>query len=279
MLQSELEDLIRKVQHNCCETQTLEVKAAFQGAPKIYDTLSSFSNQSEGGLIIFGLDESANFEIVGVYDPQDLQKRIGEMGLEMEPIVRPATTVHTFEDGKSVVAAEIPPLDLSERPCFKRAAGRLRGSYVRVGDSDQRMIEYEVYAFEAYRKRIRVDQRQISIVGPDVLDPSLVQTFVERRTRNRPNISASGSAQMMELLGITRNGAPTLMSLLMFGRFPQVPFPELSIEASRVPGTEIGEVDADGSRFVSSRRIEAHCRKCSTALWTSSPQTCAWRSG
>lgn len=45
---------------------------------KIYDTLSSFSNQDDGGVIVFGVDESQDFEECGVYDAQDLQKHITE---------------------------------------------------------------------------------------------------------------------------------------------------------------------------------------------------------
>jgi len=34
------------------------LKAAFKGCPeKLYDTLSSFSNQDDGGIILFGIDK------------------------------------------------------------------------------------------------------------------------------------------------------------------------------------------------------------------------------
>lgn len=53
------------------ETQTIELKAAAQGCPtRLFDTLSSFSNQDEGGIIIFGVDEADNYAIKGVYDAQ-----------------------------------------------------------------------------------------------------------------------------------------------------------------------------------------------------------------
>ena len=58
------------------ETQTIELKKAAQGCPtKLFDTLSSFSNQDEGGIIIFGVDELNDYEITGVYDAGDLQKK------------------------------------------------------------------------------------------------------------------------------------------------------------------------------------------------------------
>ena len=54
----ELENLITHTQALKAETQTLELKAAAQGCPsRLYDTLSSFSNQDEGGILLFGIDE------------------------------------------------------------------------------------------------------------------------------------------------------------------------------------------------------------------------------
>lgn len=77
-----------------CETQILELKSAEKGCPKrLYDSLSSFSNQDEGGVIIFGVDEEHDYKEVGVYDPQDIQKKINEQCLQMEPVVRPLLTV------------------------------------------------------------------------------------------------------------------------------------------------------------------------------------------
>lgn len=58
------------------ETQTIELKTANKGCPtRLFDTLSSFSNQDEGGIIIFGIDEDDDYAVKGVYDPQDLQKK------------------------------------------------------------------------------------------------------------------------------------------------------------------------------------------------------------
>lgn len=76
MTTEELYEKLELLQNLKCETSTLEVKSAGNGCPKrLYDTLSSFSNQDEGGIIIFGVDESQNFKELGVYNPQDLQKK------------------------------------------------------------------------------------------------------------------------------------------------------------------------------------------------------------
>lgn len=76
MLSIELNDIIKRILDTKAESQTIEIKAAHVGTPKrLYDTLSSFSNQDGGGIIIFGLDEAQEFKPVGVYDLQDLQKK------------------------------------------------------------------------------------------------------------------------------------------------------------------------------------------------------------
>ena len=79
MIENELRELIEKVQRRGCEGQTLEIKSAHKGCPeRLYDTISAFANQDDGGVLLFGLDEKAHFAKVGVYDAQDLQKKVTE---------------------------------------------------------------------------------------------------------------------------------------------------------------------------------------------------------
>ena len=90
----DLRKLVDKIQHLQCEMQTIELKAAKKGCPtRLYNTLSSFSNQDEGGIIIFGLDEKHDYAAVGVYDPQDLQKKVTEQCKQMSPAVRALFTI------------------------------------------------------------------------------------------------------------------------------------------------------------------------------------------
>jgi hypothetical protein len=50
-----------------------------------------------GGIIVFGIDEDSGYKVVGVYDAQDLQKKVVEQSLQMEPVVRPLFTVARVE--------------------------------------------------------------------------------------------------------------------------------------------------------------------------------------
>ncbi len=256
MVEKELKNLIQQIQTRGCEEQTTEVKSAHGGCPeKLYDTISSFSNQNSGGVFVFGLDERIGFAKVGVYDAQDLQKKVMEYCEQMTPVVRPVFTVYN-EDGMNFVSAEIPPIDITERPCFKTARGRLQGSYIRVGDADKPMTEYEVYSYEAYRRKYRDDIREAEEVSVESLDMTKIEAYLALKRSERPNLAALSKEQQYEMTGIMRGGKFTLMAVLLFGLYPQAFYPQLSIIATVVPGREMGTLDTAGNRFWDSKRIE-----------------------
>ena len=256
MLSEELVQLIQSLRQQKAESRTIEVKAAHDGCPqKLYGTLSSFSNQDSGGVILFGLDEAKEFAPVGVYDPQDLQKKVTEQCQQMEPPVR---AVFTFAevDGLPVCAAEIPAVDLSERPCYYKGTGSLKGSFVRVGDADLPMTDYELYSYEAFRRRLHDDERPVERATLQMLDQNQLHRYLSQKRFERPGFSQLSEAQAYEMLNITRGGALTLAAVMTFGLYPQGFFPQLAITAVVVPGTRIGDVDAGRARFIDNKRIE-----------------------
>ena len=256
MLTEELKELANRVCKQKAEEQTIEVKAAHFDCPKrLYDTLSSFSNQDSGGVIIFGIDETAGFELVGVYDPQDLQKKVMEQCQQMEPPVRAVFTLAEI-DGNTVCSAEIPSIDLSERPCYYRGAGRTKGAYIRVGDADCPLTDYELYSYEAFRKHLHDDERPVDRATMNLLDLDSLQEYISQRSADRPGFALLDSDTAYEMMNITRNGVPTLAAVMNFGIYPQGFFPQLGITAIVVPGAEIGDVDHEGARFIDNKRIE-----------------------
>lgn len=256
MLYEELIDLANVTIKQKAEGQTLEVKAAHVDCPKrLYDTLSSFSNQDSGGIILFGLNEQMGFAPVGVYDLQDLQKKVTEQCNQMEPHVRAVFTTAEF-NGVSICAVEIPGLDLSERPCYYRGAGRVDGAYVRVGDADLKMTDYELYSFEAFRKHLHDDERPIGRASLSMLDADMLNDYVRKKRIERPKFARLNDEQAYEMLQLTKDGIPTLAAIMNFGLYPQGYLPQLAITAVVVPGTQIGEVADDDARFTDNKRIE-----------------------
>lgn len=258
MTVEELMEKLELIQKIKCETSTLEIKSAEQGCPqRLYDTLSSFSNQDDGGIIIFGVDEKQGYKEVGVYDPQDIQKKINEQCLQMEPVVRPLLTVLEKND-KFFVSAEIPGADITDRPVFYQGKGRVKGSYTRVGDSDEPMTEYEVYSYEAYRKKYQDDIRAIDRVSFASLDQDLLERYIELLKKGKPRLAAISNDEIYELMSIKRDNRITLSAVMNFCPYPQAYFPQLCIIATVVPGTEVGTVGDQGERFTDNQRIEGN---------------------
>lgn len=256
MIKDALVDLVTEICAKKSETQNIEVKSANKGCPKrLYDTLSSFSNQDNGGIIVFGIDEEQGFIPVGVYDLHDLQKKVTEQCKEMEPPVRAIFTIAEYE-GKNVCAAEIPGLDITERPCYYKGVGRLKGSYIRVGDADLQMTDYELYSYEAYRHHSHDDIRPVPDAAMEFIDQTKLQGYLFRMREERPKFSSFSDEQAMEMLAITKNNELTLAAVLNFGIYPQGYFPQLAITAVVVKGKEIGWQEENKERFVNNKRID-----------------------
>ena len=256
MLEEELEKLAIRVTIQKAESQTIELKSAHQGCPtRLYDSLSSFSNQNEGGVILFGIDEKDDFSIKGVYDAQDLQKKVAEQCKQMEPPVRALFTVCDI-DGKKIVSAEIPGVDVDLRPVFYKGVGRIKGSYIRVGESDEPMSEYEIYSYEAFRKRIRDELRTVDDEKFSLINNERISHYLNEIKKEKDNLAKSVSDDdILELMGITKGGKPTLAGLMCFSIYPQAYYPQLCITAVALPGTEQGISGINDERFIDNKRI------------------------
>ncbi len=256
MLPVELEQLVRDIVRQRCERQNIELKRAAKGTPeRLYDTLSSFSNQTGGGIILFGIDEKNNFALTGVYDAQDLQTQITNQALQMQPVVRPLFTVAEI-DGKTIVSAEISECDLFEKPCFYQGAGRMRGAYVRVGDADLPMTEYEIYSYEVFKRKIQDELRVVERADSEDFSSDTLDEYFIHVKKKKPNLASQPKEKILKLQGLLDNQKPTVAGMMLLGEYPQAYFPQLSIIAMVVDGTEIGQLGEQGERFIDDQRIE-----------------------
>lgn len=255
MLEIELIEIIRSLRVQKCESNYIELKAAKAGCPKLFATFSSFSNQQGGGKIIFGIDETDGYTVCGVYNAADLQKKIMEQSLQMEPPVRPLCTTVEIE-GKSVVCAEIQEIDNFSKPCFYKGSGRLKGSYIRVADGDRLMTEYEVYSFEAFKKKIQDELRIAERAEADDLSTQYFQKYLFEVREKKPNLSGLSDEKICRLQGFTVDSKPTLAGVMLFSDYPQAFYPQLCITAVSVPGTQLSATGSVGERFIDNKRID-----------------------
>ncbi len=242
------------------ETDMIEAKTALLGFPKkCYDTFSSFSNRY-GGIIIFGLNESENFKTEGVYDVNDLQKQITNLCSDvMEPVIRSDIISFEFE-GKNILAVKIEEIPQSQKPCYYKPAGIKNGSYTRVGDRDDRMTDYELYALQSYNGHVFDDIRPNKKASVSDLNSEDLNLYIEKIKNSKPNFSKNSFSKCLSLCGITTSNKdevyPTLAGTMIFGDYPQSYYPQLFVACARIPGIILGDTGDLGERFIDNKRVE-----------------------
>lgn len=263
MTRDELLQLIADVQQHKSETDAIEVKTARGGTPKrAYEALSAFANHLGGGVILCGLDEERGFEVVGVGDAHRLQEDISSLAADsMEPALRPTLAVELIE-GKTVVAVAIPEILPEQKPCYYKTAGLQGGSYIRVGNSNRRMTDYEIFGYVSSRKQSKFDEEIVEGATIDDLDRAKLENYVAqlRRIRSRTPYTNKPLEQVLvqrrivrEIGGVLR---PTLAGLLVFGTYPQEYEPQLVITFLQFYGTTETEKTPRGARFLDNRKFE-----------------------
>jgi len=262
MTRDDLLELIADVQQLQSELDDIEVKAAQGGTPqRLYEPLSAFANRN-GGAILFGLDESRNFEIVGVGNAQRLQEEISHLAAaEMEPALRPEFTVEDI-NGKTVVAAEIFDLPPEQKPCFYRPAGLQKGCYIRVGNTNRQMTDYEIFGYVSARLQPTFDEEPVRDAILDDLDRMKLEDYLSQLRRARPQADYLNMPfdQVLAQLRIVREvdgvARPTLAGMLMFGKYPQSFEPQMVITFLQYFGTTETEETPRGERFLDNRKFE-----------------------
>ena len=260
MTEKEVIDAIKYMQKYQTETDKIEAKTAEVNFPKkCYDTISGFANKY-GGIIIFGINEHNNFIEQNVYDINDLQKQITALCTNsMEPKVRPEFLPITYKS-KKLLAVRINEIPQNKKPCYYKNAGMHKGSYIRIGDSDEPMTDYEIYSLQSYKDGIQEDLRPIKRATIEDLDKVKINLYLEKSKKDKPNFAKFSNEKILKLSGIIENSTgtvyPTLSGIMMFGEYPQAYLPQLFVACVVVPGTKLGDVGEMGQRFDDNKRVE-----------------------
>lgn len=256
MQEKELINLVNNIISLETETKNIEFKKAKDGVPEnLYDTFSSFSNTS-GGIIIFGVDEKNNYNISGISHPDILQKKVAEQSLLMEPKIRPIITICEYK-GKIIASAEIPELDVFNKPCYYSGKGKMKGSYIRVGDADLPMTDYEIYSFDAFKYKTEDELRCKERIDSDIFNDIAINAYLDKLLSLKPNLVNLDKNTILKMNGIIdKNNCPTICGIMNFGKYPQIFSPNLDIVAVKCACNEYGVADNNEVRFLDNKRLD-----------------------
>ncbi|MDQ3540395.1 MAG: putative DNA binding domain-containing protein [Chloroflexota bacterium] len=268
MAAEDVAELIAELHRLGTETAYIETKDARGGTPKpkIREALSAFANTSGGGVIVLGIAENAEFDIVGVGDVQQVQTDIMNISTnEMEPPLRPE--IQPVEiDGKPVIAVFVSEIAPAQKPCYYRRDGIGNGAFVRVGASNRKMTDYEIFSFQSSAHQQADDQQCVSDAVVADLDQDALEAYVTLLRRQRPRAVENGASRVKILLNLNivrlvdDQPRPTLAGLLTFGRYPQRFLPQLRItfvqHPDRFTAVEGSSVTGSTARFVDNRDFD-----------------------
>ncbi len=258
----QVQELIEGLQTRRLELCDVEAKTAASELPRLHESLSALSNQRGGGVILLGVDENKGFAVTGVQDVAKMQADIVSLAADsMEPPIRVEPSVTRF-GGQIVLAAEVPECDPARKPCYVKTAGLYKGSYVRVGASNRRMSDYEIYLCISARKQPRNDVEPVREASLDDLEHTLVDEYVALRHKAMPRLHLQEMPRGRQLttlrIAVEQDGLvyPTLAGVLMFGKYPQQFFPSLVVTFLRFAGTDETTPGPHGERFLDNRKFE-----------------------
>ena len=127
------------------EWNDVEFKKAQRGVPEAaLETVSAFSN-TEGGWLIFGVQDSAgSFEIVGVLEVDKVQNdflSVLRSGQKLNRVIAVNERL-IEEEGKALLVFRIPEARRQEKPIYLK--GDIRKSFIRRGAGDEQCTPAEI---------------------------------------------------------------------------------------------------------------------------------------
>jgi ATP-dependent DNA helicase RecG len=122
---------------------------------------------------------------VGVYNLDDLRKKVREAAAQMVPPLRLTFTSVKYK-GAIILCVEIPECPVELKPCYYKPAGLHGGSYIRVSDGDCKMNDYEIYMFKSGRSQATDDMQPVVRAKPKDLDEKAIEKYILKFQEKRP---------------------------------------------------------------------------------------------
>lgn len=245
MQDQDLSLIITRLREQHTDDEHIEVKASAQQLSNdVWKSVSAFAN-TEGGIVVLGLDENNDFKPVRNFAiDKVINQFIDGMGdgnpngarVKQPPVYHIQRL--SFE-GSPVAVIEIEQLETTQKPCYIKGRGIVGGSYKRIDDKDIKLSPTEIYSYNNFLTPSKADRRAIEAATVDDLLTEAVDNFIEHEKSSKALRGATTKKEMMTRLNIlNEKGQVTFAGLLVFGNYPQQFFPKLVVDVAMHPGIQ-----------------------------------------
>ena len=275
-------ELLREL-NEADEGRRIEAKRASQIGKSVMETVSAFSNTPGlgGGYLLLGVTRDqgdlfgAQYVVEGVPDPDKVSADLATQCASMlSERVRPEIQREEITPGRVLVSAFIPEAAADRKPIYIESRGLNKGTYLRVGTTDQRCDDHDLARLFQARSTRAFDGRLLD--GTTEADASELALANYRRARKERDASAPEldyeDARLLRSLRVVQQDDRgvyrfTVAGLLLFGTqealadaFPMVRVDYIRVQGRTwVPGGEdrFTSLDLYGSIFDVVYRLEA----------------------
>lgn len=233
------------------ETVNIEAKSLSHDSTRsVMETVCSFSNEPAlgGGVILLGVAENTNsdgntYVVEEILDTDKAQLDIASQCASMFNIpVRPEIKVDKI-NGKNILKIYVPELPASRKPLYFSNEGLPRGIYRRIGSSDQRCTEDDLYEF--YSREDSPDKAPIEGTTIADVDAESIRRYKVLREKVRPEAAElmMDTAELLRAIGCVDRTHPDRLNLagvLLFGTqaLQRQIIPAVRVDYIRVSGNE-----------------------------------------
>lgn len=253
------------------ESASIEAKRASDLGKSVMETVIAFANEPglDGGYLLLGVEWSINdkgdtvYRPAGLPDPDKVQRDLASQCASMLNVVlRPDMQLQQVE-GKTLLVVYVPEADVTHKPVYKKATGLPNGAWRRIGSSDQRCVDEDLWVLRGTSQPLHgPDSSILPDARMDDFDPAALAAYRRERARINPQAEelAYGDEDMLEALCALRRSdgelKPTLAGILLFGKPMALRrmLPMVKIDYIRVPGLEWMENPHERFQSVEIRR-------------------------
>lgn len=246
-----IKDLIERL-NATDECRDIEAKRGRAIDKSIMETVCSLSNEPGlgGGYILLGVVRDAatlfpEYTVTGIQGPDKLQLDLASQCNSMfNQTVRPEVEIEKLESGLMAMKILVSELPDAQKPLYFKSEGLPSGAFRRIGSSDQRCTDDDLYVF--YNQEDTLDSSIIKDTSLDDISEEAISIYRKLREKVSPLAEELGydDNELLQSLGCIKkekgNWILTYTGLLVFGKRQALRriLPMVRVDYIRVPGNE-----------------------------------------